>query len=293
VLAGVSTLTTYQHHVFHILPVICVGLVCIAFFPARQKTRDATRFSLDAVWRIRKPERGAVHARWLLIFVFALALRAQDAGESEPLPPPSVAEKWNLFDAETFVPFTLGAGAFNAAVSQVTHSAPLYGRHPWPAAYPERFGASVGDIVSQNFFGDFLLASALHEDTRYRRRGPSYRLWPRVGYAISRAIVTQTDSGETEFNWANVLGTGMSAALANAYYPPGSRNARAFETNWVTSIAGSGLANLMPEFLPDFRRWVKRVFPFTRTQRRPGASLSTDSSTDSVEPASRTGAGAK
>ena len=38
--------------------------------------------------------------------------------------------------------------------------------------FPETRGASLGDIISQNFFADFLLASAFHEDTRYVRRGP-------------------------------------------------------------------------------------------------------------------------
>jgi hypothetical protein len=108
------------------------------------------------------------------------------------------------------------------------------------------------------FLGDFVVASALHEDTRYRRIGESRRLWPRVGYAISRSIVTRTDSGDGTFNWSNVVGTAMSAGLSNAYYPPVSRTAAATLTNWGTSIAGSGLANLMPEFLPDFKRWLKR-----------------------------------
>ncbi len=117
-------------------------------------------------------QRRLIHAVWLFVLVFALTLRAEDGGASEASPPPSIAEKWNLFDTETATSFTLGAGAFNAAVSQITHSAPLYGRQPWPSAYPERFGASIGDIASQNFFGDFLLASAFHEDTRYQRRGP-------------------------------------------------------------------------------------------------------------------------
>jgi hypothetical protein len=192
--------------------------------------------------------------------VFALALRAQDVGATEASQAPSVADKWNFFETETVTPFTLGAGAFDAAVSQIAHSAPQYGRQAWPTAYPKRFGASVGDIVSQNFFSDFLLASAFHEDTRYKRRGSSRRLWPRIGYAITRSVVTQTDSGEAEFNWANVLGTGTSAALSNAYYPPVSRTAGASAINWGTSIAGSGLANLMPEFWPDVRRWMKRHF---------------------------------
>jgi len=199
--------------------------------------------------------------RCWIILLFAFALRAQDADTPAPPSPPSVQEKWDLFRTETITPFTLGAGAFNAGISQVTRSAPLYGRHPWPSAYPKRFGASIGDIVSQNFFGDFLLASAFHEDTRYVRRGSSHRLWPRISYAISRSIVTRTDAGEPTFNWANVLGTGMSAALSNAYYPPVSRTTRESATNWGTSVAGSGLANLMPEFLPDITRWAKKHLP--------------------------------
>jgi hypothetical protein len=219
------------------------------------------------------PKQSAIQARWMLMLIFALKMRAQDTDESEPPTPPSVAEKWNLFETETDTPFTLGAGAFNAAVSQVTHSTPLYGRHPWPGPFPERFGASVGDIVSQNFFGDFLLASALHEDTRYRRQGPSHRLWPRVGYAITRSIVTRSDTGGAEFNWANVLGTGMSATLSNAYYPPGSRTVRASATNWGTSMVASGLVNLMPEFWPDVSRWIKRVIPHQRTMKRQAAGV--------------------
>lgn len=200
-----------------------------------------------------------VHSGRFLLIAIPLVVFAQDPSDSNvTLAAPSVSEKWEYFKNETIAPFTLGAGAFNATVSQVTRSAPLFGRHPWPSAYPERFGASVGDIVSQNFWGDFVLASAFHEDTRYRRRGESHKLWPRVGYAVSRSVVTRPDAGGSTFNWANVLGTAMSAGLSNAYYPPSSRKASTALTNWGTNVAGSGLANLTPEFFPDFKRWLKR-----------------------------------
>lgn len=183
--------------------------------------------------------------------------QTSDSFTASRLSAPTVAEKWSLFETETFAPFTLGAGAFDAAVSQAAHSTPLYGRALWPA-YPERFGAAMGDIVTQNFFGDFLLASALHEDTRYIRRGPEHRLLPRFWYAISRSVVTRTDAGQATFNWSNVAGTAMSAALSNAYYPPASRTAGAAAVNWGTNVAGAGLANLLPEFWPDFHEWIGR-----------------------------------
>jgi len=179
------------------------------------------------------------------------------------LAPPSVSEKWNFFVSETVTPFSLVAAGLDATASQLTRSAPLYGKHFWPrAAFPKRFGATLGDDVSQNFFADFLLASAFHEDTRYIRQGPRRKVWPRIGYAISRAVITRTDSGHATFNWANVLGCAMSAGLSNAYYPPLSRTASVGVVNWGTNVAGAGLTNLMPEFGADLGRWAKRHLPF-------------------------------
>jgi len=207
--------------------------------------------------------------RWLLLFVVPL-LRAQDsvlptatAQTSSSLPAPDVSEKWDLFLSETVSPFTLAATGFNSTVSQLTRSAPLYGKHPWKHdAFLKRTGASGLDIVTQNFFADFLLASAFHEDTRYVRKGPSRGKWARVGYAISRSVIARNDAGDPTFNFANVLGTAMSAGLSNAYYPDVSRTKSVALTNWGTSIAGSGLANLMPELGPDVGAWFKKKLHF-------------------------------
>jgi hypothetical protein len=213
-----------------------------------------------------RPSLGVDIRLFVLSIAFGAILFAQDPPQSAstgpPMAAPSFDEKWDHFVDETFDLFTVGAGGFNAAVSQATRSAPLYGRH-WDA-YPKRVGASIGDIVSQNFFGDFLLASAFHEDTRFVRHGPSHRLWPRIGYAVSRSVIVRTDAGGETFNFANVLGTAMSAGLSNAYYPPVSRTPRESVTNWGTSIAGSGLVNLMPEFWPDIQAFLKRHNPFHR-----------------------------
>jgi hypothetical protein len=218
--------------------------------------------------------RGWMHG--LLFFVAFPCARAQDAPVPDPtvvadptapamiaLTPPSVSEKWNFFVSETATPLLPAAAGLNATVSQLTRSAPLYGKHFWRKdAFLKRFGATVGDEVSQNFFADYLLASAFHEDTRYVRKGPSRRMWSRVGYAISRAVIARTDSGAATFNWANVAGCAMSAGLSNAYYPPASRTAAVAAVNWGTDVAGAGLSNLMPEFGSDVGHWMKRHLPF-------------------------------
>ncbi len=201
---------------------------------------------------------------WCYLFLFLLPCAyGQDVLSQDPqvqsFAPPSPSEKWNFFLNETFTPFTLIAASLDATASQLTRSAPLYGKHFWnTAAYPKRFAATLGDDTTQNFFADFLLASAFREDTRYFRRGHARGVWPRIGYAISRAVVTRTDGGAASFNWANVLGCAMSAGLSNAYYPAVSRTLSDSLTNWGTNVAGAGLTNLAPEFGPDVGRWFKR-----------------------------------
>jgi len=90
----------------------------------------------------------------------------------------------NYFVHETVSPLTLGGSTFNAAFSQVTNTDPKYGVDS--VAFGKRFGASIADIVSQNFFGDFVVASVFHEDPRYFRMGERHSLKYRAGYAISR-----------------------------------------------------------------------------------------------------------
>lgn len=164
----------------------------------------------------------------------------------------SVADKWKNFVSETVSLETLGAGVFNGGFSHITNSDPRYGTNS--EAFAQRFGASIADIATQNFFGDFMLASAFQEDPRYFRKGPPYSKFSRFGYAVSRAVIIRTDSGGQSFNWSNVLGTAMSAGLSNAYYPPPSRTGGAMLIHFATSVAGAGFANLAPEFWPDFKQ---------------------------------------
>jgi hypothetical protein len=163
--------------------------------------------------------------------------------------PLTVKQKFALFAKETFDPFTVASAAAGAALSQVDNDNPKYGEGSGP--YAERFGAAVADITTQNFFQDAVFASLLHEDPRYFRRGPEFGIWYRVGYALSRVVVTRTDAGKDRFNYSGVFGMGVGIALSNAYYPDASVSASEVGYRFGTSMMASALSNLLPEFWPD------------------------------------------
>jgi len=208
-------------------------------------------FAQDAVQPVATPETSLPPAS---------VLNAQFDAQFSPL---SIREKWNHFVRETASPLTLGGGTFNAAFSQVTDTDPKYGVNG--VAFAKRFGASTADIATQNFFGDFVVASALGEDPRYFRKGRGHTFWSRVGYSISRAVVIRTDSGDNTFNFDNVLGSAMSTGLSYLYYPRASRTDTGMLMHFGTGVADNGFINLAPEFWPDFRDKFLRRHHYSRT----------------------------
>jgi hypothetical protein len=188
-------------------------------------------------------------------FVIASScLYGQDAQPQQPAV--SVTERWHFFVRETLKPMTVAGEAFNASVSQASNSDPRYGVRS--GAYAERFGASVTDIVSQNFCVDFLMATVWHEDTGYVRKGPGHSVWSRTSWAISRAFVTRTDDGRPTVNWANLTGTALAGGISCIYYPPASRTGSRVALRYGIGIGGGALINLLPEFGPEVWRWIKR-----------------------------------
>lgn len=163
--------------------------------------------------------------------------------------PLTVKQKFALFAKETFDPFTFAASAAGAALSQIDNDNPKYGHGAGP--YAERFGAAVADVTTQNFFQDAVLASVLHEDPRYFRRGPEFGFWYRMGYALSRVVVTRTDAGNNRFNYSGIIGMSMGIGLSNAYYPDASVSGKEIASRFGTSTLASALSNILPEFWPD------------------------------------------
>ncbi len=78
-------------------------------------------------------------------------------------------------------------------------------------------------------------------------------VWSRTVYAATRILVTKTDSGGTTFNFSEVVGNSISAAVGNAYYP-GETHLSDNLGRLGTYLATDAISQVLKEFWPDIKR---------------------------------------
>ena len=125
------------------------------------------------------------------------------------------------------------------------------------AGYARYYWRTYADGFSGTFFTEAIVPVITHEDPRYYTLGHG-GFFHRTAYAISRTFLTKTDSGGTSFNWSEVGGNGLEAALSNAYYPPQERGVHQTLRDWGTQMESATLNNIVKEFWPDIRHKVLR-----------------------------------
>jgi hypothetical protein len=177
-----------------------------------------------------------------------------------PVVPLTVRQKFTLAYKETADPFNLANAMMTAGFSQMGDETPKYGHGA--AAYGERFAAAVADFGTQNFFSAGVLASVLHQDPRYFRKGPQSKLLTRVAYSVSRIVITRQDAGGEAFNASGIFGMLLGIGASNAYYPAGSVRGPVMVDRIYTSLLGGVTGNLMSEFWPDVQRFLQQKNPF-------------------------------
>jgi len=169
-----------------------------------------------------------------------------------PVAPLTPKQKWSLAVRETLDPFNIANSVVGAGFSQMGNQTPKYGEGG--AAYAMRFGAAWADLATQNFFSAGVLATVLHQDPRYYRRGPQSGVVKRVLYSGSRLAVTRTDAGSNAFNASGLFGMTLGIAASNAYYPSQSVRGEVMAARLTTSLTGGVIGNLMSEFWPDIQK---------------------------------------
>jgi hypothetical protein len=118
--------------------------------------------------------------------------------------------------------------------------------------YFSRLGTSYADQVDGNMLAEGFLPALFREDPRYFRmnQGPKKQ---RAWYALTRIVVTRTDSGHSSFNFAEICGNGIAAGIGLSYYPD-DRDVGDFLQNWATQLATDAGSQLLKEFWPDIKR---------------------------------------
>ncbi len=124
----------------------------------------------------------------------------------------------------------------------------------------KRFGASLADTESRRFIQGFVLASALHQDPRYFRSRAHSKI-QRGWYAVTRVLVTKSDSGRDTFNSSEFLGALFTTSLQNAYYPERDRTFEKTMGRFLGALSSDASSNLLQEFWPDIHRLFRKHAP--------------------------------
>jgi hypothetical protein len=121
------------------------------------------------------------------------------------------------------------------------------------AGYGRYYWRGMLDGVSNSYFSEAIVPVLTREDPRYFTMGGG-GFFRRLGYALSRVVVTKSDSGRNTFNISEVGGDFASAAVSQAYYPPEERGMVKTSENWGTQLESAALNNIAKEFWPDIRK---------------------------------------
>lgn len=145
---------------------------------------------------------------------------------------------------------------FQAGISQAENSEPGYGQGA--EGYGKRYGAAFADGTIENFWTGAILPSVLRQDPRFYQM-PEGGFVHRTEYAISRIFVTRTDSGHSQFNFSEIVGSAISATLSTyTYHPRADRTIGNTANVWGTQVGYDTLTIEVKEFWPDIKRMIRK-----------------------------------
>ena len=183
-----------------------------------------------------------------LFFVLPNYLTVENAQKTPPL---TTGQKFKLVALGTFDPVEYPYVGVLAGIDQAENQDPSYGQGF--KGYAKRYGVGFADTMVENFMVGAVIPSMLHEDPRYFQSGKG-GFWHRAGCAAMRMLVTRTDSGKTQFNYAEWAGSAAAAAISVTYHPAQDRTASNAANVWVSQLLGDALSFEIKEFWPDIKR---------------------------------------
>jgi hypothetical protein len=197
---------------------------------------------------IQPDEDGKQSKRILWIFPNYRAVSA-----NTQLPPLNLRDKFWLATQDSFDYSSFVSAGIIAGVSQANNSYPEFGHGG--KAFGRYYWHAVADQAVGNYMTEAIVPALTHEDPRYYTLGNGGFI-KRTGYAVSRLLVTRTDSGSRTFNISEIVGNGAGAGISDTYYPGRERTWTKTGQKWLTQIALDGVFNILKEFWPDINQAI-------------------------------------
>jgi hypothetical protein len=218
------------------------------------------------------PEKAAGSSNDRLFFTLPNFLTLENGGHVAPL---TTGQKFKVAFRSSFDYVQIPWYALLSGISQAENSEPGYGQGV--KGYAKRNGSAFADGTIETFMTSAILPSLLHQDPRFFQSSEG-GFAHRTGYAVSRIFVTRTDSGRPQFNYSEILGSALAAAISTSSYHPRAfltvrYNAEGTPTYvhnasdrtlpntasvWGTQVGYDTIAIVVKEFWPDIHRKLSR-----------------------------------
>jgi hypothetical protein len=168
------------------------------------------------------------------------------------------AQKFELFVDNSVSVHIIAWSLTGSAFAQAADS-PTGFQQGW-AGYGERFGASMARYSSGQFFGTFILASALHEDPRFF---PEYNLTFKqsIKYSFRCLFISRNDDGQWGKNVSGLVGPLMGEGLANIYWPDRNRTAGDTLFRYGVDLASRAAGNMFRQYWPRLFAKIQHATP--------------------------------
>jgi hypothetical protein len=171
---------------------------------------------------------------------------------SAHVPPMTVKQKFQVSVRSSFDWVQYPWYGALAGISQARNSEPGYGQGA--EGYAKRYASQFADGTIENFMVNAVVPSLLRTDPRYYQMGKGSVL-KRTGYALSRLLVTRTDSGHNTFNVGEIGGSFAAAAISTySYHPEADKTLSNTATVWGAQVGYDAIRIVLNEFWPDIRR---------------------------------------
>jgi hypothetical protein len=172
------------------------------------------------------------------------------------LPPQTVKDKFKTgaldsFDYSSFIFVGIQAG-----IAQGTNSYPAF--RQGAAGYGRYYWHTFADQTDENLWVEGILPSVLRQDSRYYTLGKGGFI-KRGFYAVTRTVITRTDSGHETFNASEIVGAGTAAGISSLYYPTQYRTWTKVGQRWLTNVLLDFGTFAAKEFWPDVNNAVFHI----------------------------------